>query len=118
MKFFLLLFSCFTTFFTSFSQTNSDTSKHLSFKGVPIDGTLVDYILKMKKTGFVHKGTKDGVAILEGDFASYKNCIVGVSTLKKRDLVNKIVVLFSDRKDWSSLSSNYFNLKNLLICVT
>jgi hypothetical protein len=110
----LILFLFIATFFTSFSQTKSDTSKHLTFKGVPIDGTLAVYILKMKKSGFTHKGTKDGVAILEGDFASYKNCIVGVSTLKQKDLVSKIVVLFPDRETWSSLLSNYFNLKELL----
>jgi hypothetical protein len=110
----LLVFLFVATFFTSFSQAKSDTSKHLTFKGVPIDGTLADYILKMKKSGFTHKGTKDGVAILEGDFASYKSCIVGVSTLKQKDLVSKIVVLFPDRETWSALSSNYFNLKELL----
>lgn len=115
MKLFLLLFFFVATFFTSFSQAKSDTSKHLTFKGVPIDGTLADYILKMKKGGFTYKGTKDGVSILEGDFASYKNCFVGVSTLKQKDLVSKIVVLFPDRDTWSSLSSNYFNLKELLI---
>jgi len=114
MKKYLLVLLFATTSFTSFSQTKLDTSKHLTFKGVPIDGTLVDYILKMKRNGFNHKGTKDGVAILEGDFASYKNCIVGVSTLKQKDLVSKIVVLFPDREIWSALSSNYFNLKELL----
>ena len=99
---------------TSFAQTKADSSKHLSFKGVPIDGTLADYVLKMKKNGFVQKSLKDGVAILEGDFASYKSCIVGVSTLKQKDLVSKIVVIFPKRDTWSSLSSNYFNLKDLL----
>jgi hypothetical protein len=102
------------TVLTCFAQVKSDTSKHLSFKGVPIDGTLADYILKMKKSGFVQKSLKDGVVILEGDFASYKSCIVGVSTLKQKDLVSKIVVIFPDRETWSSLSSNYFNLKDLL----
>ena len=90
----LLVFLLLAIIFTSFSQTKSDTSRHLTFKGVPIDGTLADYILKMKKSGFTHKGTKDGVAVLEGDFASYKKCIVGVSTLKQKDLVSKIVVFF------------------------
>ena len=68
----------------------------------------------MKKAGFTHKGTKDGVAVLEGEFASYKNCIIGVSTMKQKDLVSKIGVMFPDRDTWSSLSSNYFNLKELL----
>lgn len=102
------------TVMTSFAQINSDSSKHLTFKGVPINGTLDEFVLKMKKSGFTHTGTKDGVAILEGDFASYKSCIVGVSTLKTKDLVSKITVLFSDRDTWSTLSSNYYNLKDML----
>ena len=102
------------TVMNSFAQTKSDSSKHLTFKGVPIDGTLNEYVLKMKKSGFTHTGTKDGIALLKGDFASYKNCIVGVSTLKQKDLVSKIAVMFPDRDTWSSLSSNYFNLKELL----
>jgi len=114
MKKFILVFLFISTLFTSYSQQKSDTSKHLAFKGVPIDGTLEDYILKMKISGFTHKGTKDGVAILEGDFASYKNCVVGVSTLKQKNLVSKIVVLFPNVETWSDLSSNYFNLKELL----
>ena len=101
-------------FLPSFAQNNSDNSQHLTFKGVPIDGTLNDYVLKMKKSGFIHKGTEDGIAVLEGDFASYKNCIVGVSTLKQKDLVSKIVVAFPERDTWSLLSGNYFNLKELL----
>lgn len=111
------IFSAFffaATILTSFAQTKLDSSKHLTFKGVPIDGTLADYVVKMKKAGFTHKGTKDGIAVLEGDFASYKSCIVGVSTLKQKDLVSKIAVIFPDRETWSSLSSNYFNLKELL----
>ena len=99
---------------TSFAQAKSDSSKHLSFKGIPINGTLAEYVSKMKTSGFTHKSTKDGVEILEGDFAAYKNCVVGVSTLKQKDLVNKITVMFPDRETWSSLSSNYFDLKNLL----
>jgi len=96
------------------AQVNTDKSDHLSFKGVPIDGTLNDYVLKMKKSGFMHTGTNNGIAILKGDFASYKNCTVGVSTLKAKDLVSKIVVLFPEVENWSSLSSNYFNLKEML----
>ncbi len=101
-------------FISSFAQPKSDSSQHLTFKGVPIDGTLNDYVLKMKMSGFVHKGTEDGIAVLEGDFAAYKNCTIEVSTLKQTDLVSKIKVAFPKREDWSSLSENYFNLKELL----
>lgn len=100
----------------SFAQTqvNSESSTHLAFKGVPIDGTLDDYVLQMKKNGFNHIGTEDGIAMLEGDFASYKKCIVVVATLKQKDLVSKISVMFPEQATWSSLSSDYFILKELL----
>jgi len=110
--FFILVFTVIAM--TSFAQLKSDSSKHLTFKGVPINGTLAEYVLKMKKNGFIHKGTKDDIAILEGDFASYNKCIVGVSTIKQMDLVSKIAVLFPDLDTWSSLSSNYYDLKELL----
>ncbi len=96
----------------SFAQIQS--SAHLTFKGVPIDGTLNEYVSKMKQNGFTHTGTEDGVAMLTGDFAAYKNCIVGVATLKQKDLVSKITVIFPECDTWSFLSSNYFSLKEML----
>ncbi|MFT3948918.1 MAG: hypothetical protein QM763_18280 [Agriterribacter sp.] len=107
--FFTTLIFAFTTMLT-FAQT----TEHLSFKGVPIDGTLNVYISKMKQNGFTHIKTEDGVAMLKGDFASYKGCIVGVATVKGKDLVSKITVIFSKQDSWSMLSSNYFNLKEML----
>jgi len=107
--FFLTLTFALTTMLT-FAQT----SEHLSFKGVPIDGTLNEYVSKMKQNDFTHLGTEDGTAILNGDFAGYKDCHVGVSTLKQKDLVHKIAVIFPDRDTWSTLSGNYFDLKEML----
>ena len=98
----------------SFAQTNADSSKHLTFKGVPLDGTLDQYVSKMKQNGFKHLSTKDGMAVLQGDFAGYKDCYVGVSTLKQKDLVHKIGVLFPEKDTWSTLSGNYFDLKQML----
>ena len=94
----------------SFAQS----SDHLLFNGVPIDGTLSEYVLKMKQNGFSHNGTEGGVAMLTGDFAGYKDCIVGVSTLKQTDLVSNITVLFPDKDTWSFLLSNYSSLKEML----
>jgi hypothetical protein len=96
------------------TQVNTESSAHLAFKGVPIDGTLREYILKMEKNGFTQMSTEDGIAVLKGDFASYKNCIVGVATLKQKDLVSKITVIFPECNTWSSLSSKYYSLKEML----
>ncbi len=102
------------TVITSFAQVKTDSSDHLTFKGVPINGTLNEYVSKLKKNGFSHIGTENGIAMLKGDFAAYKNCFVGVSTLKQKDLVSKITVIFPEQDTWSTLSSNYFSLKELL----
>ncbi len=97
-----------------FAQTNTDSSKHLTFKGVPLDGTLDDYVSKMRKSGFKLVSRENGIAVLQGDFAGYKDCYVGVSTLDQKDLVHKIGVMFPEKDNWSKLSGNYFDLKTLL----
>ena len=102
------------TVITAVAQDNSNSSNHLIFKGVPIDGTLDDYVSKMKQNGFTYLGTEDGTALLKGEFAGYKDCTVGVSTLKQKDLVHKIAVIFPEHKTWSTLYGNYFNLKEML----
>ena len=89
-------------------------SEHLSFKGVPIDGTLDQYVAKMKAAGFTYLGQQDGTAILQGDFAGFKGCTVGVSTLKSVNVVSTIGVIFPSCDDWSSLEQNYDHLKSML----
>ncbi len=106
---FLLLFV--NTILISLAQ---DKSEHLSFKGVPIDGTLNEYVAKMKAAGFSYLGTQDGTAILQGDFAGFKSCTVGVSTLKAVNVVSTIGVIFPSHDDWSSLERDYDHLKSML----
>lgn len=87
---------------------------HLSFKGVPIDGTLTEYVNKMKTAGFTHIGTEDGIALMQGDFAGYKNCTIGVQILKPRNLVHEITVVFPSQEKWSNLENDYIKIKEML----
>lgn len=114
MKTFLTTLFCFAVTLTIFAQDNTDTTGHLKFKGVPIDGTLNEYVSKMKQSGFTLIQTEDGFAMLKGDFAAYKDCYLGVATLTGQDLVNKVSVIFPNCETWTTLSTNYFNLKELL----
>ncbi|MBR4512800.1 MAG: hypothetical protein IKO59_08455 [Bacteroidales bacterium] len=109
MKKLVFFLTCLFIVGTAFSQQN-----HLKFKGVPIDGTLQSYTNAMKQAGFNYKGSQDGVSILSGDFAGYKGCIIGVSTLKNCDVVCRISVLFPERETWSSLLNDYETLKAML----
>lgn len=88
--------------------------QHMKFKGIPIDGTLKEYISAMTKVGFKYDDTYKGVAILTGDFAGYKNCTIGVSTLQNCDLVNRIAVLFPSNNNWPGLLDDYEQLKEML----
>lgn len=108
------LFTLFIVCLTMMAWAQNKPVEHLTFKGVSIDGTLNEFVLKMKQNGFTLVKTENGIAYLKGDFAAYKDCYVGVTTLKQKDLVSKIGVVFPECTNWSSLSSNYFNLKELL----
>lgn len=96
---------------SSIAQT---VNEHMTFKGVPIDGSLNEFVTKMKSAGFSYLGTQDGTAILKGDFAGFNGCIIGVSTLQNSDIVNTIGVIFPENKGWSSLENKYMNLKEML----
>lgn len=73
MKSVLTSFLCFVLTMTSNAQNNTEKTEHMTFKGVPIDGTLNEYVSKMKQSGFTLIDTEDGVAMLKGDFAAYKD---------------------------------------------
>ncbi len=111
MKKLIATFTFMVIALTAFAQSNSE---HLTFKGVPIDGTLNEYVAKMENAGFSHIDTKDGVAILSGEFAGYKDCIIGVMTFQKCDLVHEITVLFPRQNTWKGLDFDYNRLKSML----
>ena len=111
MKNLIVSFAFVLIALTSYAQSSSE---HLTFKGVPIDGTLSEYVAKMKSAGFKYLGEQDGIAILQGDFAGFKSCTVGVSTLKAVNVVSTIGVIFPACEDWSSLERDYEHLKSML----
>lgn len=112
--FFVFLLTFANTAFTQ-PQENKKSNAHLTFKGVPIDGKLSEFVVKMKSKGFSHISTEDGIATLKGDFALYKNCIVKVMTYNQIDLVSKIYLIFPENGTCSDASYDYFSLKKMLI---
>lgn len=110
-KYLVMLYLAFTVFATASAQ---ETTEHMTFKGIPIDGTLNSFVTKLKQKGFTHWGTSDGVAMFGGDFAAYKNCTVGAVSSKDKDLVVKVAVIFPFQETWSALENNYISLKQML----
>lgn len=91
-----------------------DDGKHLTFKGVPINGSLKQFLKNMQRKGFTVEDKDDENALLSGDFASFKNCRVYVSTMKQRDLVCRIGVAFPEQETWRGLYGDYKTLKGFL----
>lgn len=86
---------------------------HLTFKGVPIDGTLNEFVGKLKQKGFTQIGKDQGIAILEGQFAAFNGCTVAVYE-HESGLVNRVGVVFPERETWSLLYNDYSKLKEML----
>ena len=87
---------------------------HMLFKGVPIDGNLNTVVSKLKQKGFVLVHSEGGTAMLMGDFASFKNCTVGVFE-HESGIVNRVSVMFPNKDTWVLLYGDYIMLKNMLI---
>ncbi|MBD5230039.1 MAG: hypothetical protein HDS69_08420 [Bacteroidales bacterium] len=96
------------------SRTKTSNSNHLTFKGVPIDGTLEDFVSEMEKAGFTYIAEENGAAVLQGDFAGFKECNIYVATLHGMDIVNAITVIIPSRTDWSDIEQKYRMLNELL----
>ena len=111
MKKSIVTFFVLVVTLVSFAQNDTE---HLTFKGVPIDGTLSEYVKKMKNAGFEYLEGGIDYAVLQGDFAGFKDCNVLIYTLDAINVVSKICVLFPECNVWSSLEQNYNLLKSML----
>ncbi len=87
---------------------------HMTFKGVPIDGTLRQFTTKLTQKGFSQMGVENDYAVMNGDFAGYKNCDLLINTVERKDLVYMVSVKFPDLDQWGLLEGNYLKLKRML----
>ena len=86
---------------------------HMKFKGVEIDGTPQEFVQKLKAKGFTYMGKESGSDMLLGDFAGFKECVVGVASFA--DKVAKVAVIIpDDSNSWNLLYGKYSSLKEML----
>lgn len=88
-----------------------ESVEHMRFKGVPIEGTLEEFVEKLKQTGLKLVSIDSERATLKGDFAGYSDCIIGVSIYETTKEIGVISVFFPSSEKWSSLETTYNNLK-------
>ncbi len=90
------------------AQTN-----HMKFKGIPMEGTLQSFTAKLKDKGFTSLGIQDGVSLLTGEFAGYKNCSI-YAIADNSGMICKASVTFPDMDKWGELEECYNSYKLML----
>jgi hypothetical protein len=53
-------------------------SEHLTFKGIPIEGSMTEFCQKLKSKGFTSIGSENNLALFMGDFTG-RNATIGVT---------------------------------------
>lgn len=106
-----IIITVLVVFFGGICQAQTE---HMKFKGIPMEGTLQSFTNQLIKKGYTHIVTQDGTSLLTGEFASYKNCTIGVVT-DNSGAICKVVVFFPDMDKWGDLYGCYAIYKEMLI---
>ena len=68
----------FVTLTVLLAAINVLAQEHLSFKGVPIEGSMTEFCQKLKAKGFTSIGRENNITLFSGDFTGRK-ATVGVT---------------------------------------
>ena len=89
-------------------------NKHLTFKGIPITGTLESFAQKMEDKGF-RKIYSDKTSVeFEGEFAGYSECEIYIYKVPNQNIVHKVVVCLPEKSSWANLEKEYYKFKDML----
>jgi hypothetical protein len=109
MKKLTALFAFMVIALTSYAQSNSE---HLSFKGIPIEGSMSEFCQKLKAKGFTSIGSENNLALFMGDFTG-RNATIGVTATDDGKNVFAVAVLFDPSGEWNTLINTYSYYKDL-----
>lgn len=93
-----------------FAVISVRAQEHLSFKGIPIEGSLTAFCQKLKAKGFT--SIDNNLMLFTGDFTG-RNATVGVTATDDGKDVFAVVVLFDPSGEWKTLVNTYDYYKNL-----
>lgn len=86
--------------------------EHLSFKGIPIEGSMTEFCQKLKAKGFTSIYRENNRASFSGAFTGH-DAEVGVIATDDGKNVFGVFVSFDPSGEWDTLVNTYFDYKNL-----
>ena len=111
MKRLLTIVAFIFSFMFVMAQTPNN---HLTFKGIPITGTLESFAQKLEAKGFEKKYSDKTSVEFEGEFAGYSDSEIYVSRDLDRNIVYRVVVVFPKKSSWARLEEQYNKFKDML----
>ena len=100
----IIIACCFTIF--CFAQ------EHLSFKGIPITGSMNEFCKALSKKGFTKLGNENNISFFKGDFTG-RNSTVVVGATEDGKSVYTVVVFFDASGEWNVLTNIYDYYKEI-----
>lgn len=100
------------TFTMLFAVISLMAQEHLSFKGIPIEGSMTAFCQKLKAKGFTSIGSENNLTLFTGDFTG-RNATVSVTATDDGKDVFAVVVLFDPSGEWNALINTYDYYKDL-----
>lgn len=77
-----------------FIAINIMAQEHLTFKGIPIEGSMTEFCQKLKTKGFTSIGRENNITLFTGDFTGRK-ATVGVTATDDGKNVFAVVVFLT-----------------------
>jgi hypothetical protein len=106
---FIVISALLSVYVSAQSSTN-----HMTFKGIPIDGSIDEFVSGMKQKGFTFIVVEDGVAFFTGEFAACSPCTIKAVSSNSTNVVSHVSVSFPSCETWPILLDNYSKLKSML----
>lgn len=95
-----------------FATVNLMAQEHLSFKGIPIEGSIKEFCKKLEAKGFTSMGSEQNVEVFIGDFTG-REATIGVAATDDGENVFSVVVFFDSCGEWNTLVNTYEYYKDL-----
>lgn len=90
----------------------ANAQEHLTFKGIPIEGSMTAFCQKLKAKGYTQMGKDKNITLFSGDFTG-RQATVGIGASDDGKNVFSVVVLFDPSGEWNTLVSAYNYYKDL-----
>ena len=95
-----------------FTAITCFAQEHLTFKGIPIDGSLSKFAGELRLKGFKYSGETQGYPFFKGSFAGMKDCLVIV--LYDDNGVYEVLASSNGYSSWDVVKAQYNKLKEAL----